>query len=131
MILVDSCVWIDLLRGRETRQVGALSLIQQTKSSELCMSSIVYFEVLRGINEDIQRKRVQRRFDLLERRDYLNAGFDRLVSLSLEAERRGVTLRKVGDWLIVKTLLDHSLTLLTSDKDFSRLAQVIPLKLEG
>ena len=37
---------------------------------------------------------------------------------------------KLGDWLIVKTVLDHRLTLLTTDKDFSRLQAVIPFSLE-
>lgn len=130
MILVDSCVWIDLLRGKITPSVCVLQKIREEQTTEICINSIVYFEVLRGITSDLVRRKTQRIFDSLERREYLHAGFDRLISLSLDAEKHGVFVKKLGDWLILKTILDHSLTLLTSDGDFKRLSQVIPFLLE-
>lgn len=130
MILVDSCVWIDLLKGKKTAAVRRLEEIQQKRTPEICINSIVYFEVLRGISSDFERKNVQRSFDLLERRDHFHAGFDHLVSLSLVAQRKGLFLPKLGDWLILKTVLDHSLNLLTSDSDFVRLQKVIPFAIE-
>jgi len=129
MILVDSCVWIDLLKGRRTQAVYRLEEIQRDGSPEICISSVVYFEVLRGIASDLERKKVQRAFDLLERRDHLHAGFDRLIALSLAAERKGISVKKLGDWLILKTVLDHSLSLLTSDRDFFHLQKAITFEL--
>ena len=131
MILVDSCVWIDLLQGNTTPAVKRLKQIQEKKSPEICVSSIIFFEVLRGISSDLDRKRVRGAFDLLEKRDYENDGFDRLVEHSQLARDRGFSLKKMGDWLIFKTVLDHSLTLLTSDKDFFHLHKIIPFSLES
>lgn len=130
MILVDSCVWIDLLRGAPTPAVRRLQAVQAAGTPEVCISSVIYFEVLRGITADGVRQRVQRQFDALERRDFTSGGFDRLVTLSHYAGRLGVTLPKLGDWLIVKTVLDHSLTLLTSDRDFYRLQRVVEFPLD-
>lgn len=130
MVLIDSCVWIDLLKKRLTPAVQKLLKIQKDQTPEICISSIVYFEVLRGIRSDLERKKVQHAFDLLERRDYLNKGFDRLTILYRAAERKGHVVTKLGDWLIIKTVLDHSLTLLTSDKDFLRLQEDVPIPLE-
>ena len=130
MLLVDSCVWIDLLKGHETPAVRRLKEVQSNRSPEICINGIIYFEVLRGIASDIDRKRVQQQFDLLERRDFLPSGFHHLVAQALEAQREGSTLKKLGDWLIVKTVVDHSLILLTSDKDFRRLQQYVSFALE-
>lgn len=130
MILVDSCVWIDLLKGKSTRAVERVKEIQTNRAPEICISSIIYFEVLRGISSDLERKRVQKGLDLLEQRNYLNTGFDHLAALSLAAWKKGILVSKLGDWLIVKTVLDHRLALLTTDKDFSRLQTVIPFSLE-
>ena len=41
----------------------------------------------------------------------------------------GLILQKLGDWLIVQTVLDHGLELLTSDKDFSKILPCVPLNL--
>ena len=130
MIMVDSCVWIDLLKGNSTPAVKRLRQIQEEKSPEICVSSIIFFEVLRGIPSDLDRKKVKGAFDQLEKRDYKNDGFDRLVEHSLLARSRGFLLKKLGDWLIFKTVLDHTLTLLTSDKDFFHLQKIIPFLLE-
>ncbi len=125
MILVDSCVWIDLLRGKETAAVSRLREIRQRLSPEICISGIIYFEVLRGIHSDLERRQVRGQFDKLERRDPLSSGYERLVEISVAAERKGLSLPRLGDWLILKTVLDHSLALLTSDRDFSRLSQIV------
>lgn len=131
MILVDSCVWIDLLKGSQTSAVRRLNKIQADQTPEICISSVIYFEVLRGITSDLERRRVQKALDLLERRDYLNENFELLTALSISARRKGINVPRLGDWLIVKTILDHNLSLLTSDKDFYRLKKVIPLTLES
>lgn len=130
MVLVDSCVWIDLLRGKKTRAVQRLEQIQVERSPEISISSIIYFEVLRGISSDLERKKVERAFDLLERRDYFHDGFERLLNISLQAQKKGLVFKKLGDWLILKTVLDHSLTLLTSDTDFLHFRKLIPFSLE-
>lgn len=130
MLLVDSCVWIDWLKGRSTRAVSLLKEIGEKRTPELCISSIIYFEVLRGIQLDFEKKIIQRAFDSLERKDYFNSGFDSLVAIYRDVEKKGFTLKKLGDWLILKTVLDHELTLLTSDRDFLRLQKIIPFSVK-
>lgn len=129
MILVDSCVWIDFLKGKRTKAVSQLELIKQARTPEICISSIIFFEVLRGIPSDLERTKVKKSFELFEQRNFHHSGFSELVELTFKARRQGLTLSKLGDWLIIKTVLDHSLTLLTSDQDFFRISKVIPLPL--
>ena len=130
MILVDSCVWIDLLRRQKSQAVERLEQIRLSQEAEICLNSIVYFEVLRGIRSDLDRKKVQKQFDKLQRCDPHPDGYSELVKLYREVQGHGVTVSKLGDWLIVKTLLDHQLSLLSSDKDFYRLQEFIPILME-
>lgn len=130
MILVDSCVWIDLLKGNQTAAVRRLVNLKNQASPEIVISGVIYFEVLRGVVDDLQRKKVQNDLAKLERKDFADTDFEKLVALSHAARRKGIQLVKLGDWLIIKTLLDHDLSLLTSDRDFKRIQKVIPIKLE-
>lgn len=129
MILVDSCVWIDLLGKRGTREVRFLQELLLRPRAEICLSHVIYFEVLRGIPNTLERRRIQRIFDRLEFFDYRNSSFVPLIDLVLECRRNGFTLPKLGDWLILKTVLDHSLSLLTSDKHFISLQRFVPFPL--
>lgn len=129
MILVDSNVWIDSLRQKTTPEVQFLSGLQKDLSEEICLSHIIYFEVLRGIPNDLERKRAQKILEGFTFRDYVQDGFWELILLCRSCQRRGLNLPRLCDWLILKTVLDHSLKLLTSDRDFHRMHQIRPFAL--
>lgn len=124
MILVDSCVWIDLFRGDLSPQVKFLKNLSLTLSHEVCLSHIIFFEVLRGIRSDRERRRAKNIFLKFKFFDYLNKDFEKLTEIYMICQKKGFLLPKLGDWLILKTSLDHSLELLTSDKDFKNLNEI-------
>lgn len=126
MILVDSCVWIDLFKGKSTFQVLFLENLSLTLSQEICINHIIYFEVLRGIVSNKEQRRVKKIFDRLEFFDHKNKDFDELITVYKKCQQKGFTLTKLGDWLIYKSVIDHSLELLTSDKDFKKLSKIQP-----
>lgn len=124
MILVDTCVWIDFFKNRETPEVKFLENLSVTLSDEICLNHIIYFEVLRGIRSDRMHRRVKNIFGRLEFYDHLQQNFDQLIAIYRDCQKKGVTLTKLGDWLILKSVLDHRLSLLTSDRDFQNLNKV-------
>lgn len=124
MILVDSCVWIDLFRGDLSPQVRFLKNLSLTLSQEICLSHVIFFEVLRGIRSNREHRRIKNFFLKLKFQDYLNQDFEKLTEIYLYCQKKGFLLPKLGDWLILKTTLDHSLELLTSDKDFKKLNEI-------
>ena len=130
MILVDSCVWIDFLRERDTPEARVLGDLVTRPRSAVCLSHIIYFEVLRGFPDELGRRRIRNVLKDFEFFDYRNDDFDDLIKVVLESRKKGFTLPKLGDWLILKTVLDHSLTLLTSDKHFHLLQRIVPFSLE-
>lgn len=129
MILVDSCVWIDLLKGKSTPQVEYIQNISLTLSHEICINNIIFFEVLRGIRSDKERRKVKNIFNKFEFYNHLDKGFEELVEIYRLCQKKGFTLSKLGDWLIFKSVMDHSLELLTSDDDFKKLNKIYPFPL--
>lgn len=129
MILVDSSVWIDAHRKKSNPEVEFLKTLLRDSSAQVCLSHIIYFEVLRGISSELERKRAQKVLDLCQCFDYTNDDFSSTISLYLKCQKMGLNSPKLGDWLILKTVLDHSLELLTSDRGFSRINKIYPFKL--
>lgn len=129
MILVDSCVWIDYLRGRKTPEVHFLEQFESNFEREICISGIIYSEVLRGISRVQQRTQAAKALTKLERKDFHSTSYEKMLQHDLTCRKHGITLSKLGDWLILQTALDHNLELLTSDDDFKKIFPYVPLKL--
>lgn len=129
MIFVDSCIWIDFLKNKKYPQVLFLESCLSKSNPQICLSHIVYFEVLRGIKQELQRKRIEKLFRNFDFFDYKNEDFNKLISIYQLCIKKNFQLSKLGDWLILKTVLDYDLELLTFDKDFYNLYKIYPFKL--
>ncbi len=128
MILIDSCVWIDNLSGRSTHETQFLGRINNSEF-EICTSGIIFFEVLRGIADLNKRRQVKSALKNLPFYNYSHHSFEKILHYDLLCRRHGVTLPKLGDWLIIQTALEHNLELLSSDKDFKKVLPWVPIKL--
>lgn len=126
MLLIDSSVWIDWLRGADTE---AVRFVQDRQSSEeLALTQMIYLEVLQGINTDRQFVATQRVLGaqaMLQPLDVL-ATFEAAAQLYRRARRAGLTIRKSTDCLIAAMALEHAALLVHNDRDFLALAQVEP-----
>ncbi len=126
MILIDSSVWIDWLRGADT---DAVRFVQDRESSEeLALTQMIYLEVLQGINTDRQFAATQRVLGaqaMLQPLDAL-ATFEAAAQLYRRARRQGLTIRKSTDCLIAAMAMEHGALLVHNDRDFLALAQVAP-----
>ncbi len=126
MLLIDSSVWIDWLRGADT---DAVRFVQDRQSSEeLALTQMVYLEVLQGINTERQFVATQRVLGaqtMLQPLDAL-ATFEAAAQLYRRARRAGLTIRKSTDCLIASIALEYDALLVHNDRDFLALAQVEP-----
>lgn len=126
VILVDSAVWIDLLRNRDT--IPARRLRELLALGEAAAAPVIAQEVLQGAASP-------QAFTTL--RSYFTAipllGTHRVVDLHVaaadlyaRARWRAITPRSAHDCLIAATAIEENVPLLHDDRDFERLAEVEP-----
>ena len=126
MILVDSTVWIDLLRIRETMPVARLRKLLDL--GEAAASPVIAQEVLQGATNPQSFSKLRKYFmgiPLL--------GAHRMVELHVAAAElyararwRAITPRSPHDCLIAVTALEEDVPLLHDDSDFEHLTIVEP-----
>lgn len=129
MVIVDSSVWIDLIKGRETSEVRAF--VRLAKEKEIALGDLILYEVLRGVSPPDQFEKVKAH--LLGFSVFTMAGRD----LALEAVDNTRALRKLGvqvntvDCLIATFCLISGSRLLSSDHHFQPFVEHLGLVMAG
>lgn len=96
--------------------------------SGVALVDLVLTEVLQGLRDDRDAKRVEARltkFDIL-RLTHM-ADFRAAAGLYRAVRSKGITIRSTIDCLIAAVCIREDVPLLHSDKDFDRLAQLTTL----
>jgi predicted nucleic acid-binding protein len=117
LIVVDSSVWIDFLKGRNLPHVAALR--DFLGKEEIIVGDLMLCEVLQGLDSERAADEVEallRSFEIVPM-----AGEGIAVSASRNyrtLRRRGVTVRKTIDLLIGTWCIENRRPLLHNDSDF-------------
>ncbi len=126
VILVDSSVWIDLLRDVKSPQTNVLreSLAQR----EAALTSVVYHEILQGAASPERFSKLKRYFRTLP---FLNPAhpietWEAAAELYMRCRQKGYTPRSPNDCLVARIALEHRVSLLHDDRDFELIAEVEP-----
>lgn len=128
MIVVDTSVWVDVLRGRRTRK--ALRCVELIESGEpVALTDVIFAELLQGVGEhdaaDVERH--LRAFPILRLEGL--ADFALAASLYRAARREGVAIRKTLDCLIAAPCVRTGAPILHADADFDRLSTCSDLRI--
>jgi predicted nucleic acid-binding protein len=128
LILVDTSVWIEFFKGRNTPE--ALYISQAIENEDdLCTCGPILQEVLQGIRTDADHSKTK---EYLLSLVYLPVGkalYLDAADIYRRARRRGETLRKPIDCVIAACAIRQSALLLERDNDFDAIARYAPLKL--
>lgn len=127
MVIVDTSVWIDFLKGRETQEVEKLEELL-SEETDIFITGLIVQEILSGIKAKMDREQLR-----------TELGHFMLINPSLDThvqaaeifdgcKRKGYTIRSIIDCLIASLALEYDLTLLENDKDYSCIAGVFPLR---
>jgi len=117
MVIVDTTVWIDYLRGTENPE--ASWLIWQLREQPLGLTDLILCEVLQGIRDS--RTLAQVRDDLLQFEVFHSGGTELAIAAAQNFQilrARGHTIRKTIDCLIATFCLEAGHELLHRDSDF-------------
>ena len=128
MILVDTSVWVDLLRGTPTPTAVSLrTLLASDPTSVVCCEPIA-MELLAGATAR-SLPSVERLVTGLESLPVDPATDFRSASAIFRAVRAsGHTVRSLVDCLIASVAIRHGAALLHNDVDYDRIAAVTPLR---
>ncbi len=124
VVLVDTTVWIDLLRGESSGAVARLRLL--LAAGEAAVTPVIVQELLQGASSPESLARLRAHFMALPMLDARPGGATHADAGELYARCRwkGVTPRSAHDCLIAQTALEHEVPLLHDDRDFEAIASV-------
>lgn len=128
MVIVDTTVWIDFLRGEQNSETNWLS--QQFGNQLLGLTDLILCEVLQGIRDETTFARVRRhleRFEIFE-----TCGTDLAVAAAQnfrKLRRQGYTVRKTIDCFIATFCLREGHSLLHRDRDFDAFEKLLGLQI--
>ncbi len=128
MILVDTSVWIDVLRDRQGDVVE--SFRKKTYGEILVLSRFSQLELLQGAKSGDEWKLLEH---YLSTQFYLEATektWSDAARIFFELRRKGITVRSSIDCCIAQVALEHDVFLLHKDADFDRIASIRPLRSE-
>ena len=128
MVLVDTSIWIDLLR--DTGGAKAAALRKALNGEEAALTRFTELELLQGCADE--RSWLLMR-EYLDSQDYLEMGqasWPAAARIYFDLRRFGRTVRSSVDCCIAQIAIDHDVPLLHRDADFERIAGVSRLSHE-
>ncbi|MEW5944726.1 MAG: PIN domain nuclease [bacterium] len=128
MILVDTSVWVDFLRGVNSRESKALGRLIDN-DNDVSITDIILTEILQGIRSDRDFQNVKG--ILLEFPIYRPKGIETYLDAARiyrECRKKGRTVRSTVDCIIAAVCIENDLVLLHKDSDFDFIEACTGLK---
>jgi len=127
MVLVDTSVWVNFLRGAAAPQVRSLADLLAGEEI-IGIAPIILQEVLQGADSEERFEKWRRYFSDIS--CYLPADpvqtHIAAARLYQTCRRAGKTPRSSNDCLVAQIAIEHDLALLHSDRDFEAIASAVP-----
>ena len=128
MILVDTSVWIEILKDQNGDIVRALQ--DRTGSEDIVLTRFNQLELLQGAKGQKEWTLLD---DYLSTQYYLEASeytWREAARIYFELRRQGITINSPIDCCIAQIALEYDSLLLHRDKDFERVSRIRPLQQE-
>ena len=132
MIVVDTSVLVDFLRGRETEGAGRLRSLE-SDGIPYSIPAVCCQELLGGAKDDREWRLL---LDHLETQSVLNPvdpwhTHVEAARIMVDCRAQGLTVRGAADCFIAQLVLENDGVLLHSDEDYERIASIRPLRFWG
>jgi predicted nucleic acid-binding protein len=128
MILVDTSVWIDFLRGENSSERQILHRLIEDEE-EISITGIILTEILQGIKDD-KKYKITKNY-LLEFPIYEPSGINTYIDAARiyrECRNNGRTIRSTIDCVIAAICLENDLSVLHKDRDYDIIQECCRLK---
>jgi predicted nucleic acid-binding protein len=125
MILVDTSVWIEVLKDKDGSIVQAF---RERTGTDICVfTRFTQLELLQGAKDEIEWRRLD---EYLSTQYYLEAeknSWREAARIYFELRRKGVAISSPLDCCIAQIAIESEVLLLHRDKDFEKIARIRPL----
>ena len=127
MIMVDTSVWIDYFKGKESEETNILDAT--LAEGDAVIGDLILLEILQGFRSDKDYNEAKKHLNSLDVYELFGTEMvykcaDNYRSL----RKKGITIRKTADVIIATFCIENNMPLLFSDRDL--LPFVEHLKLE-
>jgi predicted nucleic acid-binding protein len=129
MVIVDTTIWIDFLKGRENPGVARLEYLLN-EEADIFTTGIIIQELLNGIKERKQRDEVKGDMDRFVLIMPSLKTHVRAAEIFDGCRKKGITIRSIVDCLIASLAMEHDLPVLENDRDYKWISKAFPLKIE-
>lgn len=126
MVIIDTTVWIDYLRGRVTKETSWFE--SELQRQRFGLTDLIVCEILQGVPNEIMARQVLRGLSLFQ--VYDTGGEDLAVAAARNfrlLRQRGRTVRKTVDGLIATFCLRQGFSLLHCNRDYNHFEVVLGL----
>jgi predicted nucleic acid-binding protein len=125
MILVDTSVWVQVLRDRTGN--GVRKFREKVSDETIAFTRFTQLELLQGAKDEYEWNRLDK---YLTTQYYLESTEDtwrEAARIYFELRRNGITLSSPIDACIAQIAIESRALLLHRDEDFERITQIRPL----
>lgn len=129
LVLIDTSAWLFNFPPRVVPEIRERisALIEQDKAA---ITSPIHFELLQGVRSGHEFTRLYQHLGSLHLFPFTAADWVKAAQWAQRLRAQGVKAKTI-DFLIAYKALRHRLTLLHADRDFDRISDRIPLKVES
>jgi predicted nucleic acid-binding protein len=127
MIVADTSVWIDYVRGIQAPHTDLLDY--ELLHNRIVTGDIIIVEFLQGFRNEKDIKTAQQLMESLEYYDFVGKEIAFKAAENFRRLRRnGITVRKTIDVIIATFCIEHRFALIHNDRDFDPMEQYLGLK---
>lgn len=126
MFLIDTSVWVSMLRDRTGQIRDQLQALINDHS--IVLSRFSQLELLQGCRNEEEWAPLQ---TYLQEQDYVELtpnSWQAAARIYFELRRQGLTVRSPIDCCIAQVALENHLLLIHNDRDFATISQIRPLQ---
>jgi len=118
MILIDTSIWIDFFKGKET----ALPLSKLIDKNEICTNELILAELIPSIihYQEFELKEMLNSVTKLQ----LNINWNEIMQLQIKNLKNGINNVGIPDLIIIQNAIDNDIKIYTSDKHFELMSKI-------
>lgn len=125
-VLIDTSVWIDFFRKRDTGLIEKVAILLESESA--VYTGVIALELINGAKGQKELQTLHDAFDTMEKIDERAGTYFKAGEMGYELAREGHTLGVV-DLLISQIAIENNVALMTFDEHFKVISKHSGLRL--